>query len=248
MPPRIFFRALWFVAVSLAFARPSAAEEQAAGPPPITVVVVGDSTVATFADRPDKPGLTGWGQVLGERFTDRVKVVNHAKSGRSSKSFIAEGLWEKALAERPDYVFIQFGHNDCPGKGDRSTDPESDFRDYLNQYVDETLAAGARPILVTPMTRRVFVDGKIRTILRPYAEAMILVGKRKHVPVVDLHAASVELSDRLSDAGSADLSVTADDRTHFSPKGARAMVGLIVDVIPEAVPELVPYLKRPVDR
>ena len=112
--------------------------------PPIRIVVIGDSTVASYPKPPkDRPDLTGWGQVFGEYFGPNVKVLNHAKSGRSSKSFQKEGLWKKALEEKPDYVFIQFGHNDCPGKGDRTTDPKTDFRDYLRKYIEDSRKAGA---------------------------------------------------------------------------------------------------------
>lgn len=222
----------------------SALAADAVLPKRIRIVVIGDSTAATYTHPPaDRPDLTGWGQVFGEFFTDRVTVVNHARSGRSSKSFIREGLWKKALAERGDYIFIQFGHNDCPGKGDRATNPRGDFRDYLRQYIDQARAAGARVVLVTPMTRRVFRNGKIHTILRPYAEAMLAVGRERKAPVVDLHAASVKLFDRLGDRRSADLSASKRDRTHFSRKGALAIAQLIVDELPRVEPSLKPYLK-----
>ena len=81
---------------------------------PIVIVLVGDSTVA---DYPPEKELWGWGQVIPEFFNDNVTVKNWARNGRSSKSFIKEGLWDKALADRADYIMIQFGHNDCPGKG-----------------------------------------------------------------------------------------------------------------------------------
>ena len=188
--------------------------------------------------------MLAWGQVFGEFFNDRVTVLNHARSGRSSKSFIREGLWKKALAAKGDYVLIQFGHNDCPGKGDRSTDPNTDFQDYLRQYVDQSRAAGAKPILVTPVARRTFVGGKIHTTLQPYAEAMLKVGKEKGVPVIDLHAASMALFNRLEDRGSADLSASSGDRTHFSRKGAQAMARLVAEALPHVVSELKPYLKE----
>ncbi len=207
----------------------------------ITIVVIGDSTVC---DYPANRTMRGWGQMLPAFLDDDVKVLNLAVSGRSSKSFIREGRWDKALGRKPDYVFIQFGHNDCPGKGDRYTDPDSTYRDYLRKYVDDARKAGATPILVTPMTRRRFDgDGKIKTILRPYAEAMIAVAAEKKVAVIDLHAKSVKLFEGLGDAGSAELSCSPTDRTHFSPKGARMMAKLIVDDLPKAVPSLQPYLK-----
>ncbi len=76
-----------------------------------------------------------------------------------------------------------------------------------------------------------------------YADAMLKVGKEKNVPVIDLHAASMELFGRLGDEGSADLNVVAADRTHFSRKGAQAMARLVADAVPVAIPELRPYLK-----
>ena len=144
------------------------AAEPAGAPRPVRILLIGDSTVASYPKPPaDRPDLTGWGQVFGEFFTDNVAILNHARSGASSKSFFQLGLWSKAIAERPDYVFIQFGHNDGPGKGDRSTDPKTEFRDNLRRYIDETRAAGAKPVLVTPVSRRTFKEGKIETTLEP---------------------------------------------------------------------------------
>ena len=198
----------------------------------LRLVVVGDSTVASYP--PDRP-VYGWGQVLPEFFSNKVKIINRARGGRSSGSFLREGLWDRALAEKPDYVLIQFGHNDCPGKGERYSDPDSTFQDHLRRYISDSRAAGATPILVTPMTRRRFtVDGGIKTILRPYADAMIRVGEQEGVAVIDLHARSVELFERLGEVGSTDLSADdGRDRTHFSAKGARTMARLIVEGLPE---------------
>ena len=195
----------------------------------VRIALVGDSTVASYPNPPaDRPDLTGWGQVLGEFFMEEVEVINHARSGRSSKSFIREGHWKKTLALQPDYVLIQFGHNDQPGKGDRTTDPEGDYREYLRQYITDAREQGIQPILVTPVARRRFVDGKVQTTLGPWAAAMLAVGKEHQVPIVDLHKASLQLLDDLCDDGSADLSPSTSDRTHFSRKGALAMARLVV--------------------
>jgi lysophospholipase L1-like esterase len=209
---------------------------------PIRIVVIGDSTVSSY--KPDRmPPIAGWGQVIGDAFDDRVNVINLAVSGRSSKSFIREGLWAKALEKQPDYVLIQFGHNDCPGKGDRTTDPNGDFRDYLRQYISESRKIGAKPILITPVARRTFADGRITSTLIPYADAMMAVGKADSVPVVDLHAASVDLFNRLGDDASADLNCAKEDRTHFSPKGAKVIADLVAERLPQADPSLTPYLR-----
>lgn len=89
-----------------------------------TIFVIGDSTAAeksNFKDNPER----GWGMVLQGFFDDKILVDNHAVNGRSSKSFINEGRWQKVLDRlKPgDYVFIQFGHNDEKPKPDRHTDP-----------------------------------------------------------------------------------------------------------------------------
>lgn len=217
---------------------------QAADPQQIRVALIGDSTVASYAKPPkDRPDLTGWGQVFGELFQDQVTVLNHAVSGRSSKSFLREGRWPKVLADRPNYVFIQFGHNDQPGKGDRATDANGDFQDNLKKYIREAREIDAKPILVTPVARRTFEDGKPVTTLAPYAEAMKQVGRETQTPVIDLHASSLKLYGDLGDQGSADLSASAADRTHFSRKGGRAMARLVGQELPAVLPELAKLLK-----
>lgn len=210
--------------------------------PPVKIALIGDSTVASY--RPSEKEIAGWGQMLHESFSDRVTVKNHAASGRSSRSFLREGRWEPVLKEKPDYVFIQFGHNDQPGKGDRTTDPDGDFRDNLRKYVADARAIGAKPILVTPVARRTFRDGKITSSQMPYVKAVLAVGEEQKVPVIDLNAASTELFERLGDEGSADLSCDPNDRTHFSFKGGREIAKLVVDRLPAAVPELVPYRRQ----
>ncbi len=210
---------------------------------PIKIAMIGDSTMASYPKPPeDRPSLSGWGQVFELSFNDKVKVINHAQSGRSSKSFLREGRWEPVLREKPDFVFIQFGHNDQPGKGDRTTDPNGDFQDNLRKYIDDAQAAGIQPVLVTPVARRIFDNGKAVTTLTPYADAMKKVAAEKKVPLVDLHAASFELFNQLGDEASADLSASASDRTHFSNKGAREIAKLVAARLPEQVPALRSYL------
>ena len=212
---------------------------------PIRIALIGDSTVASYDKPPaDRPDLTGWGQVFGELFDDSVEIRNFALSGRSSKSFVREGHWAKVLEAKPDYIFIQFGHNDEPGKGDRTTDPAGDYQDYLRQYIDEARSAGAVPVLVTPVARRTFESGKFVTTLTPYADAMKKVGREKHAPVIDLLSASMGLFSRLGDEGSTDLSAAPTDRSHFSRKGAREVAGLVANGLQRAVPELTSRLSE----
>src|SRR3954452_15521716 len=156
----------------------------------IRIVLAGDSTVTDNA---------GWGKGFAKCLTDDVELVNLSRGGRSSRSFIAEGSWKKVLDLKPDYVLIQFGHNDQPGHGpDRETDPQTTYRQYMTQYVDEARAAGIKPVLVTPMSRRQWgTDGKIHSTLAPNAAVLKQIAAEKKVPLIDLHARSIELYERL---------------------------------------------------
>lgn len=210
----------------------------------IRIALIGDSTVASYAKPPkDRPDLTGWGQVFDEFFAEQVEVQNFALSGRSSKSFLRENRWQPVLDAKPDYVFIQFGHNDQPGKGDRTTDPKGDFRENLRRYIRDARKIGATPVLVTPVARRTFQNGKPVTTLQPWADAMFAVGRETKSPVIDLHGASFRVYEKLGEAGSADLSPSATDRTHFSRKGAREMASLVATEIRRKIPVIEELLK-----
>jgi pectinesterase len=204
-------------------------------PAPARVVLAGDSTVTDEI---------GWGLGFREHLSDRIECVNLAKNGRSSKSYRAEGLWDEALSARPDYVLIQFGHNDQPGKGlDRETDRETVYRANLARYVDEARAAGAVPVLVTPLARRLFLeDGSLRPDLGPWAAVVRAVATEKGVPLVDLHERGRRLLERLGPEASVGLGlVRADgtvDKTHLSRGGSSVFGTLVARELKAAVPEL----------
>lgn len=123
----------------------------------ITIFMIGDSTMANKSIKNGNKER-GWGMALQCYFDDGIKVDNHAVNGRSSKSFINEGRWQKVLDKiRPgDYVFIQFGHNDEKPKADRHTDPGTTFDENLRKFVRETRAKGATPVLFSCVVRRNF--------------------------------------------------------------------------------------------
>lgn len=232
--------ALFLSLASLATALSSSAESTNV---PLRIVIIGDSTVCNYAlKRPDR----GWGMFIEERFKEgHAKVINLAAAGRSTKTFIKEGRWQKALAEKPDYVLIQFGHNDAHDAGKpEATDAATDYKENLRRYISDSRAIGATPILVTPMVRRLFdAEGKLQDELQRYAGAMKEVGAEQAVPVVDLHAASKNLVDQLGPEKSAELANKKGDITHFNEKGARAMADLVMKELPAAVPKLKGDLK-----
>lgn len=216
----------------------SAAPTAPAADKKILIVLVGDSTVNDEG---------GWGYGFKKYLTGNVACTNTAANGRSSKSFIAEGRWDKALALKGDYYFIQFGHNDEPGKGpDRETDPKTTYTQNLAKYVDETRAIGAQPILVTSLTRRNFdASGKLHPNLMPYVEAMKKLAAEKHVPLIDLHARSVELCEQLGPTKVAAFNPVKDgkpDTTHLAAGARLVFAGLVVEDTRKTVPELAPYL------
>ncbi len=122
-----------------------------------TVFIIGDSTAAekNIADgNPER----GWGMVLQGFFDEGVRIENHAVNGRSSRSFYTDGRWKEVIDKvKPgDYVIIQFGHNDEKPDPKRHTDVGTTFDAHLAQYVIETKAKGATPILMSPVARRNF--------------------------------------------------------------------------------------------
>jgi unsaturated rhamnogalacturonyl hydrolase len=207
----------------------------------IRIALVGDSTMT------DK---SGWGSGFRRYVADDAVLLNLARNGRSSKSYSAEGHWSDALRQHPNYILVQFGHNDIPGKGlDRETTLPI-FRANMAHYVDEARAAGAKPILVTPLTRRYFaVDGHIHSDLGEYAEATRSVAAEKNVPLIDLHAKSIELLDRLGPAISPALGPLKPDgtldKTHLNEEGSALFGALMAEEVRRSVPELAAHI-RPV--
>ncbi len=211
----------------------------------IRIVLVGDSTVTDH---------DGWG--LGFRqFIDetRAEVINTAQNGRSSMSFIKEGRWEKALALKGDYYLIQFGHNDEPGKPGRSTTLD-EYRGYMNRYVDEARAIGAKPVLVTCLVRRQFDPAdphKINSSLVGHVAIMKEIAAAKHVPLLDLHARSKAFCEQLGRESCLALGPTktvdgkvVPDNTHLNAQGSVRIGRLVTEELRKAVPELAAVLRE----
>lgn len=153
----------------------------------ITVYTIGDSTMANKS-----AGSTerGWG-MLFSKFIDLTKanVSNHAVNGRSTLSFINEGRWNtvRSALKEGDFVLIQFGHNDEKTDASLHTDPQTTFKQYLTRFVNETRSAGATPVLVTPIVRRIFgSDGNIQSEHTEYSKAMRELASELNVQLIDM--------------------------------------------------------------
>ncbi|ATY32467.1 rhamnogalacturonan acetylesterase [Sphingomonas psychrotolerans] len=254
---------------------PAAVAQTAPEPPrPIAaskIVLVGDSTTAVIG---------GWGpSFCAYHVTSFAACVNLARGGRSSGSYRAEGSWDLALSEMrtPGYktiwVLIQFGHNDQPGKPGRSTDLSIEFPANLARYVDEARTAGAKPVLLTPLTRRMFKVGKLQNDLDAWAAAVRKVAADKQVPLLDLNAESSAAVQAMGEAaadcfaqlppGSAPTGPAAGapaatemvvqpmaqprlsfDRTHLGVEGANYFAAMVTRELAAAVPEMRPLLVR----
>lgn len=126
--------------------------------PVITIFMIGDSTMADKDLTGGNPER-GWGQMLPGFLSEEVRVDNHAVNGRSTRSFIDEGRWDKVLSliKKGDYVFIQFGHNDEKTDPKRHTDAGGgSFDANLKRFVNEARAKGGIPVLFNSIVRRNF--------------------------------------------------------------------------------------------
>lgn len=209
-------------------------------PRPVHVFIAGDSTAAE--KRADRRPETGWGESLQDYFSpDAVRVVNHARNGRSTRSFMEEGRWEALLGElrSGDVVLIQFGHNDqSENRPDRYTPPDA-FRANLRRFVEDVRARDATPVLMTPIVRRRFDDrGRFYDAHGTYPDLTRAVAAETGAALVDLHRAteaavrargehgSKALFLILGPGESANFPEGLDDNTHLSPEGAALVARL----------------------
>lgn len=225
----------------------------------LTVFLCGDSTLADKLPT-DKPE-TGWGMVLPTYLnTEVVQVQNHAVNGRSTKSFLTEGRWQKVMAQvkKGDWVLIQFGHNDQKiSDSTRSAPAQTLYRQNLVRFVNETRAKGGNPLLITPVMRRKFDEkGTFVDQHGEYPQVVKDVARELKVPLVDLHAKSQAVIEKHGDEGSkvlfmhygpgiyAKFPKGIEDNTHFSAYGAAVMASLVVQGIMELPIDLKSFVKK----
>lgn len=207
---------------------------------PRRVFIVGDSTASEYG--PERAPRTGWGQVL-QSFLDPAafEVRNHAKSGRSARSFIEERWLAPVEAQlaADDILLIQFGHNDAKIEDPaRYNDPRRAYPQWLLRYVSLARERGAQPVLVTPVARRKFDHGQLLDTHGAYPPAVRALAAREAVPLVDLATASMDWLRALGDEASKPYYMHVPERrtpereqaddTHFSRAGATLVACLVV--------------------
>lgn len=204
-----------------------------------TLYVIGDSTV-----RNSTGGQMGWGDPLVSRFDPaKIEVVNRAIGGRSSRTFLTEGRWDAVMAhlKAGDFVLIQFGHNDGGKLNDnrcrasirgigmesediiRQTDgkPETvrSYGWYLRRYVEDAKRVGATPIIVSPIPRNIWTDGKIARDTNAHALWAKQVADAQRVPFIDFNRLLADRYEAIGPEQTAAL-FAGSDHTHTSPAGA----------------------------
>ncbi len=224
--------------------------------PKIKIFLAGDSTMSLKEIKAYPE--TGWGMPFVYFWDSTVSVVNLAKNGRSTKSFQKENLWQQIIteAQKGDYVFIQFGHNDeVPTKANATTEPE--FRANLVKFVKNSRSKGATPVLLTPVARRKFDStGKIVGTHDVYAQIARDVAKENKVPLIDLDKKAQQLYQQMGVENSKVLFMHLQsgehpnypagkiDDTHFNELGARKIAQIVLADIRTLLPELAERIVR----
>lgn len=227
-----------------------------------TLYLIGDSTVRN-TNRPQ----CGWGEMIGELFdTAQISISNQAMAGRSTRTFIKEGRWDKVLStiKKGDYLIMQFGHNEgsrpdtskqgyrgvLRGTGEDSV--QLTWKDgtieivhsygwYLRKFVREAKEKGAVPIICSMIPRKEFADGKVKRADKDFGKWAKEVAESEGVFFVDLNAITADKYDVMGEE-----EVTKffpGDHTHTNVDGARVNATSVVDGIKKLnACDLVKYL------
>jgi lysophospholipase L1-like esterase len=228
----------------------------------IKVYLIGDSTMCDY--EPERAPVTGWGMPFRIFFDFTVEIDNRARGGRSTRTFISEGRWQPVAEnlKEGDYVLIQFGHND-EAKEERYKDrytPVPDYKTNLVKFIAETKARKAKPVLITPVSRLRFKDGKALETHAEYTAAVYEVAKQQNVPLIDLDKKSRELYQQLGEENAKLLFMQLapgehpaypegqKDNTHFNEYGARRIAQLVLAGLKENGIELADRIVKPVKK
>jgi lysophospholipase L1-like esterase len=224
----------------------------------ISLHLVGDSTMS------DKPNLAyperGWGQILPEFGLPQLSIKNHAANGRSTKRFVDEGRWDSVLSSLSanDYVLIQFGHNDQKREDPaRFANADTDYANYLSQFIDDVESKGANAIIASSICRRHYTDtGVLKRTLTDYAAAAQRIAREKEVLFVPMNHLTCHFFANIGEAESQQyfIQVPPDlyarypqgkvDNTHLNVVGAAKVAQFFVRELETLAHPLSDYFYR----
>ncbi|MCL6217489.1 rhamnogalacturonan acetylesterase [Zunongwangia pacifica] len=240
-------------------------ERQPAGKP--TVYIIGDSTVKNGSGKGDG-GLWGWGDYMDQLLdTTQVNIENHALGGTSSRTFQSKGLWEpvKDSLKKGDFVLLQFGHNDngpinddfrargtIKGVGDESEEIDNmltgehevvhSYGWYLRKVIKEAKEKGAIPIVMSPIPRNVWTDGKLSRNDESYGGWAKQVAEEEGVTFINLNEKMVNTLNPMGEEKVTGTYFYKRDHTHTSARGAILSASLIAEGLAESDNDLKSYL------
>jgi len=229
--------------------------------------IIGDSTVKN-GDGTGKGGLWGWGDFIAGYFdTTKISVRNHAIGGRSSRTFITEGRWDKVLTtlKKGDYVIMQFGHNDggplddtarargsIRGIGNESKEIYNPIMKkqevvytygyYMRKYIRDTKVRGAIPIVCSPIPRNEWKDGKVIRSKDSYSGWAEQVAKEEGAFFIDINDL---ISTKYEQLGTEAVKpFFPGDHTHTDLNGAKLNAQIVMEELQKINPgKLKKYMK-----
>ena len=245
---RVMSNAFLILIVLSSLVGPQTTPEQSSLNPKLpTIFVVGDSTANNHAN-----GGVGWGDPFISYFDlNKINAVNRARAGRSSRTFITEGLWDKVLSDmkKGDFVLIQFGHNDAGAINDetrargslRGTGEETQEIDnlltkkhevvhtygwYMRKMIADTKAKSAIPIVLSLTVRNIWKEGRVERGSGRFGQWAAEVAKSQNVQFIDLTTIIADTYEQLGQEKVKTL--FGPDHTHTSPAGAELNAELVI--------------------
>lgn len=224
--------------------------------PKPTLYIIGDSTVKNGSGK-GADDMWGWGSIIPDFFdTTRIHIENHAIGGRSSRTFLTDGRWDKILPkmQKGDFLIMQFGHNDnwaindtlrargtIKGIGEETQEIDNvitkkheivhTFGWYLRKYVDETKAKGATPIVCSLVPRTSWKDGKVNRSHDSWALWAKQVAESNKAFFIDLNENIAAKYEKEGEKTVKSKYFTPKDNTHTNLAGAKLNAETVVEGI-----------------
>ncbi|WP_228852950.1 rhamnogalacturonan acetylesterase [Aegicerativicinus sediminis] len=232
-----------------------------------TVFLVGDSTVKN-GKGDGAGGLWGWGDFIGQYLdTTKVSVENHALGGTSSRTYQNLGLWDSVYhrLKKGDYVLIQFGHNDngpvndtfrargtIKGIGDETEEIDNlitkkheivhSYGWYIKKIAEQTKEKGAIPIIMSPIPRNIWTDGKVPRNNQTYGLWSKQIAKITDATIIDLNSKMADTLEQFGEEKVTDNYFYSKDHTHTSAAGAVLAASIIINGISKTSNSLKKYV------